>query len=314
MKHIISTFILVFCVSTLSMAQTQINNSIPFQTDDSKDYSIVVPSSYLEGEPIAAFLALHPWNTDRWNGETWCEELADFAEANDVILVCPDGGADGKIDDPIDTAFTTFLLDSAFQWYDIDPTKLYAIGFSWGGKTTYTYGLNHIDKFAGLLPIGAAVNASEVNGISQNIDGKPVYVVHGSFDSPNTRFYPLVNAMEGNGGCVETNLLQGVGHTIDFDNQVEILTTAYDYLKENACTTTSVSIIDKAEAKILPYNSIKKGSTIQLNKQSSSAWSILTIDGKEAMKGEGNTVTMDLSTGQYIIQQNDKAEIFRVVE
>ena len=65
-----------------SLAQTQINNSVPFQTDPSKDYSLVIPTSYVEGETTAAFLALHPWNTSKWNGETWCEELADFAEEN----------------------------------------------------------------------------------------------------------------------------------------------------------------------------------------------------------------------------------------
>lgn len=308
------TSIIVIAFIVIGFTQTQINESLPFQSDPSKDYSIVVPSSYVEGESIAAFLALHPWNTDRWNGETWCEELADFAEANNVILVCPDGGADGKIDDPIDTAFASYILDSAFLWYDIDPDQLYAIGFSWGGKTTYTYGLNHIDKFAGLLPIGAAINLNEINGISENINGKPVYVVHGSLDSPNTRFYPIVDAMEDGGACVETNLLQGVSHTIDFDNQVEILTAAFDYLKDNACTTTSIHQTNKEEVKLLPYNSIKKGSTIQLQLYTKEQWSILSIDGKIIKRGHTSSILMDLNYGKYVLNYNSKAEVFRITD
>ena len=62
--------------------QEQINESMPFQNDPDKDYSIYIPSNYVEGESIPAFLALHPFNTNRWNGQTWCEELADFAEEN----------------------------------------------------------------------------------------------------------------------------------------------------------------------------------------------------------------------------------------
>lgn len=312
MLKYISTLFVAISFSMISIAQTQINDSVSFQTDDSKDFSLVIPSSYLEAEPTAAFLALHPWNTDRWSGETWCEELADFAEANNVILICPDGGADGKIDDPIDTAFTSFILDSAFQWYNIDPAKLYAIGFSWGGKTTYTYGLNHIDKFAGLLPIGAAISANDVNGISQNIDGKPIYVVHGSLDSPNSRFYPLVDAMESNGACVETNLLQGVGHTIDFNNQVEILTAAYDYLKDNACTTTSVNSIFSASIDILEYNLIKKGSLVNLNIENGVSWYVLTTDGKVINQGNSQSIRVDLPTGFYIIQSGNRSQKFTI--
>ena len=309
-KHIISASIL-FVLSTTLSSQTQINESMEFQTDPSKDYSIVVPSSYVEGETIAAFLALHPFNTDRWNGETWCDELADFAEANNVILVCPDGGADGKIDDPIDTAFTSFLLDSAFQWYDIDPAKLYAVGFSWGGKTTYTYGLNHIDKFAGLLPIGAAISASEVNGISQNIEGKPVYVVHGSLDSPNSRFFPLVEAMESNGACLESNLLQGVGHTIDFDNQVEILTAAYTYLKNNSCTTTSTNQIIEESINILSHSAIKRGESIDINKEGQT-WTIYSVDGRVMKTGSSSSIVMDFISGYYIIEVDSETQRFKV--
>jgi hypothetical protein len=309
----ISSLITAICFSSILISQTQINNSVPFQTDDSKDYSLVIPSSYVEGEPTAAFLALHPFNTARWSGETWCEELVDFAEANSVILICPDGGADGKIDDPIDTSFTSFILDSAFQWYDIDPAKLYAIGFSWGGKTTYTYGLNHIDKFAGLLPIGAAINPTEVNDISQNIDGKPVYVVHGSLDSPNIRFYPLIDAMETNGACVETNLLQGVGHTIDFDNQVEILTVAYDYLKDNTCTTTSVNSLIEKPLQILDYNSIRKNAAVNINADNGDSWSILTINGKIVKQGNGQSIIFDIPVGLYIIQSGIRSQKFTIL-
>jgi len=311
MKNIIYCLVIGLGLSHYATAQTQINNSVPFQTDDSKDYSIVIPSSYVDGEPIAAFLALHPWNTDRWNGQTWCEELAEFAEANDVILVCPDGGDDGKIDDPIDTAFTSFILDSAFQWYDIDPDKLYAVGFSWGGKTTYTYGLNHIDKFAGLMPIGAAVNITEVSNISDHIEGKPVYVIHGSFDTPNIRYYPLIDEMETKGACIESNLLQGVGHTIDFDNQLEILTTGYDYLKDNACVSTSTEDVIDQEVKLLPYNSIRSGSIIELNYYN---WTIMTLDGKTVKVGNKGSILLDIPAGHYIFSQDAKTELFRVVE
>ena len=313
MSRLLLSTILTIVSSNLLFSQEQINGSIPFQTDPGKDYSIFIPSAYQEEEPIPAFLALHPLNTNRWNAQTWCEELSDFAEANGVILVCPDGGEDGKIDDPIDTAFTSFLLDSAFIWYSIDETKLYATGFSWGGKTTYTYGLNHIEKFAGLMPIGAAISVGEVNGISENIDNVPIYIIHGSQDNPNVRYFPLLEEMEANGGCVESILMQGVGHTIDFDNQVEILTEGYEYLQENECTATSVEDIDhETKVEILPYTMIAENDIISLNLPNDKSWQIFGFDGTMVKTGFRGQIVMDLTTGLYIIQVGKHSQKFMV--
>ena len=293
-------------------AQVQINESMPFQSDEAKEYSIFIPSNYTEGDPIPAFLALHPFNTSRWNGQTWCEELADFAEFNGLMLICPDGGIDGKIDDAIDTAFTSFLLDSAFIWYDIDETKLYATGFSWGGKTTYTYGLNHIEKFAGLMPIGAAISIGEINGIDSNAEDVPVYIVHGSLDSPNARYYPFLAAMEDNGACVEGNLLPGVGHTIDFTNQVEILTEAYEYLQDNACVTTSIEEEEIETKTILPYSLVKNGETIKLDLQKSLEWKIYTFGGQMIIKGNEPEIVISLTSGIYIFRSGRQSQVFSV--
>lgn len=307
-------FILLVLLSTFGLvnAQEQINESMPFQSDPAKDYSIFIPSNYTEGEPIPAFLALHPLNTSRWNGQTWCEELADFAEFNGVMLICPDGGVDGKIDDAIDTAFTSFLLDSAFIWYDIDETKLYATGFSWGGKTTYTYGLNHIEKFAGLMPIGAAISIGEINGISANAEDIPVYIVHGSLDSPNARYYPFLEAMEDNGACVEGNLLPGVGHTIDFANQVEILTAAYEYLQDNACVTTATADEEITIKPILSFSLVENGQMVNLNLPKDSSWEVYAFDGQKIMQGTKSEIVISMGSGIYVIRSGKQSQLFTV--
>ena len=220
---------------------------------------------------------------------------------------------DGKIDDPIDTAFTSFLLDSAFIWYDIDPTKLYAIGFSWGGKTTYTYGLNHIEKFAGLLPIGAAIAINEIEDIQQNAQDIPVYIVHGSLDSPNIRYFPLLDAMEDNGACVESNLLSGVGHTIDFANQVEILTEAYTFLQDNACTVTSTEEEIEDAQSILPFTSLQSGQAVQLNLKGDESWEVYSFDGQLIKIGKGSEMVADMTPGIFILRSGKQSEMFSVL-
>jgi predicted esterase len=231
----------VLCLGpVLANAQQRIDGSFPFQADPSKDYSLYIPSGYTPGTPHHLMLGLHPLNTARWNSVSWCDTLVAFAETNDLILACPDGGSDGRIDDPIDVAFTTALLDSMEVWYDIDPSRVYAMGFSWGGRATYTYGLSNVGRFAGFVPIGAAINGTnEVNGIIQNATGKPFYIVHGANDNPNVRFHPIRNALIAEGAIVESILMPGVGHTIDFPNRNQILTDAFQWIAGQGDPTAS---------------------------------------------------------------------------
>ncbi len=231
--------LLIFCLAipfSESQAQIRIDSTLAFQDDPAKSFSIYIPSTYSEDAPNSLMLGLHPFNTSRWDGRSWCDTLLAFAEMNDLILLCPDGGLDGQIDDPIDTAFISHLLELMPEWYNVNEDKVFAMGFSWGGLTTYTYGLNHIDKFAGLMPIGAAISGisqfEEVIGLSED---KAFYVLHGSLDSPNSRYYPAIEALEENGACLETVLMSGVGHTIDFPNRNEILTEAFIWLDNVVC-------------------------------------------------------------------------------
>lgn len=237
MKYFFSLLLLMTLGTTLS-AQV-IDGSFEFQSDPDKKYSLYVPSSYDPATPQPLMLGLHPLNTNRWDAIAWRDTLINFAEANDLLLVCPDGGLDGAVDDAIDTAFTTVLIDSVSTWYNVDQDEKYMMGFSWGGKTSYTYGLRRTGEFKGYLIIGAAVQINEVNGIIENAKNENFYLLHGSNDSPNVRFQPLLNALQENDACVESMLMSGVGHTIDFPNRNELMTTAFQWLRTNVCMNTA---------------------------------------------------------------------------
>jgi len=241
--------ILIICFFSslgLLVGQESIDGTIDFQTDPAKKYSIYIPSDYDVNVSNALMVGLHPLNTNRWDAESWRDTLIVFAESNSLILAVPDGGSDGAIDDPIDTAFTSLLIDSMSVWFNINENQKYLMGFSWGGKTVYSYGLRRVDEFAGFIPIGAAISgASEIQGLTPNAQDENWYIVHGTNDSPNTRYTPAVNLLTEAGACLESNLLEGVGHTIDFPDRNEILSTAFAYVRDNACATSSTEKIDE---------------------------------------------------------------------
>jgi|GEM_PF-224582 len=240
--------LLVLCVN--SQGQERIDSTLNFQTNPAKQFSIYIPSTYEAETPAKLMLGLHPLNVNRWNSVSWCDTLLAFAEANNLLLLCPDGGVDGKVDDPIDVDFTSFLLEEIQTWYSIDTNKIFATGFSWGGRTTYSYGLANPETFAGLMPIGAAVTGTEqVDNVLINAADEPIYVIHGSSDSPNTRYYPILEAIENNGAIVNTLLMDGVGHTIDFPNRNSTLTDGFLWLDsvstaQNPIDTITVDPVD----------------------------------------------------------------------
>jgi len=321
-------FVLLFCFANLIQSQTRIDGSFSFQTDPAKKYSLYIPSGYDENVPNRLMIGFHPFNTSRWDAESWCDTLIVFAETNNLILACPDGGIDGAVDDAIDTAFTTVLIDSVYHWYNINPDKVYGMGFSVGGRATYTYGLNHIEEFRGFIPIGAAVNGtSEVNSIIQNAEGKPYYLVHGANDSPNTRFTPIKNALEDNEALVNSILMPGVGHTIDFPNRNEILTTAFEWVDSVNCaivTSIDFEIIQTLDLKLFP-NPISENQSFSLFSNESIQNDIVLkvngIDGKAISTSFLNSIekgnnklpisTANLEEGVYYLQLYQNGELVK---
>ena len=264
MKNILPLFILFsFCQL---QAQERIDGAFAFQTDPAKKYSIYVPANYDAAVPHKLMLAFHPLNTSRWNAESWCDTLIQFSATNNLLMICPDGGADGAVDDPIDTAFTSVLLDSMMQWYNIDTERIWSMGFSWGGRTTYSYGLRNAEKFAGFIPIGSAITGTDqVDGFLGNAKDKPFYIIHGGNDNPSVRFTPMVDALMNAEACVFTNLLPGVGHTIDFPNRNQILSDAFQELETIVCNDVSaVEDLTTFTKPVFYPNPIESGGTVIL--------------------------------------------------
>ncbi len=313
---------LLFILPMLTYAQERVDGEFPFDVDPAKKYSLYIPSSYTIGESNKVMLALHPFNTSRWDSESWCDTLIDFAEENELILICPDGGADGRIDDPIDTAFTSALIDSVANWYDLNFDKFYGVGFSWGSRGLYTYGLSHGDLIKGYIPVGAAINGTtEVNETLQmNATGKPFYIVHGSADAPTVRFYPVRDSLISKGAIVETNLLSGVGHTIDFPDRNEILTVAFNWIDSVNCSALSLPNfqIESNALRVYP-NPVVTGAPllIHLDHQTDGVYTVqvygitgsLVYSVDQYLNPGQNSVPVNLKKGHYILRvSNNESE------
>lgn len=304
--------ILLLCLGCYTMnAQQTVDGSFAFETDPAKKYSIYIPSSYDANTPNTLMLGFHPLNTNRWDGEAWRDTLIAFAETNDLLLVCPDGGPDGRVDDPIDLAFTTTLLDSMSVWYNVNQSEKYIIGFSWGGRTTYKYGLANHEQFEGFIVIGAAVDGTQqINDVLDNASFKKFFLIHGSNDSPSVRFDPLVDALTTQEACLETNFLNGVGHTIDFPDRNNILSEAFNWVSDDSnCATNSTTKVFRPAGIKLLRNPICAGESFSFEipegKEVDQVF-VYNYSGKQLKQFSANTgnefESTNLIAGQYLLK------------
>lgn len=298
--------VLFFFLSNIAQlhSQQRIDGSFAFK-NVAKKYSLYIPSNYTSGS--AAVLGFHPLNTARWNSISWRDTLIAFAEQNSVLLICPDGGSDGRVDDAIDTAFTTTLLDSVAAWYPYQKSTLIAMGFSWGGRTTYTYGLSHPQLVKGLIPIGAAIEGTkEILGLESNAVNKNIFIVHGSRDDLPNRFTPAFQLLNSIHCCLFDTILSGIDHTIDFPNRNAILSHAYQLVKNNVCLASDVKEINAMKnASLFPSHYSQGKLRIKNIRHIEFSAHLLSLEGKSVanfkiLPGE-NSISLPLQLGLYYI-------------
>lgn len=315
-KQILSFLLAILTLS--ATAQTRVDSNFDFQTVMGKKYSLYIPTSYNSANANKMMVAFHPFNTTRWDAKAWCDTLTAFAEMNGLILVCPDGDADGNITDQIDYDFTTALIDSVAKWYNINDKKTYAMGFSMGGLATYEYGLKNHTKFGGYIPIGAATNGTtSFSSDLPNAANKAFYLVHGNNDAPANRFTPVLTGLNNNNAITEDTLMPGVGHTIDFTDRNEILSRAFRWIDSVNSAQLSVESTSKNTTRLTVYpNIIQLGSSIHLlvpttsndieyTLFNSAGQKIFAVEKARFTSGDKTTITITpkaLTPGNYIVR------------
>ncbi len=290
-------------------SQKKVDGQFDFQSEKGKKYSLYIPSKFQKGDN--AVLALHPLNTSRWNSKSWRDTLIQFAEDNHSLLICPDGGVDGRIDDDIDTAFTSTLIDSVQTWYGFNKSNLVALGFSWGGRTVYSYGLLHRELFKGLIPIGAAIEGLDLNPLTVNAKGLNIYIIHGSADAIATRYTPAIESLNNKEACLMDTIMNGVGHTIDFPKRNKIISDAYQFIIQNNCVTTSTENIVISQVELF----IDNNNSIHFTSDNLAEFQITNFSGQNIgtiilLPGKNNH---SLSSGQYILYSEVLQKTFKIL-
>ncbi|MEL7534122.1 MAG: hypothetical protein AAFN10_22640, partial [Bacteroidota bacterium] len=144
---------------------------------------------------------------------------------------------DGRTDQQEDLDLALQLVQQTRRQYNIDAKQIYAMGHSWGAKAALKFSLSHPEMFKGLLLVGMAseMAASEFAPFYARSRNMRVYILHGQYDSPTTRFQPLHDQLMRGGACLEFEIMKGVGHTIHFAGRENRLSKALKWIQQSPC-------------------------------------------------------------------------------
>ena len=165
MQKIIIILLTAFSVINTAFAQTDSEQQLQTISVDGvqRDWRIYVPSSYVEESLIPLVLDFHGSSSSPKNQVT-LSEFEKLAELNGFIVVTPaakyipEGGSvtwnvdkhQGAVDD---VAFIRQLIIYLKQQYSIDPTKVYATGFSGGARMSSRLACDLSQTIAAIGPV-----------------------------------------------------------------------------------------------------------------------------------------------------------------
>ncbi len=231
--------IIAFLATFLSpniQAQTKRSGSIRYYHQQNKGYALYFPSGYRRGKIYSVVVAFHPLNSHRWHAVSWRDQLIDFAERNQVILICPDGGLDGKTDDKIDLHFSRYLLQQAIKSYSLRVDNVYTMGYSWGARAALKMALTYGEIINGCLLVG--INASSVSipeSLLIQARGLACYFIHGEQDHVQSNLLPLAYTLDNYGACTARAVVKKTGHTFFFSNRKAYLDKGLYWLSRQSC-------------------------------------------------------------------------------
>jgi len=101
-------------------------------------------------------------------------------------------------------------LADTLKHYRVDESRIYLTGLSMGGFATWTYGAQHTDLYAAMIPICGGGNVEDAAKLATI----PIWAFHGADDSvvPPQKSREMVEAVKAAGGNVKYTEYPGVDH------------------------------------------------------------------------------------------------------
>ncbi|MEZ4936035.1 MAG: T9SS type A sorting domain-containing protein [Crocinitomicaceae bacterium] len=209
-----------------------------------RDYIYYQPSGYTGTTPVPVLFVYHGLGDNASNmAQAGFNQMSDTANFIPVYMqgtlnilnqtAWNNGTALSTTTD--DLAFTAQVLDSIQAWYNIDPDRIYACGFSMGGiMAHHLYCAN--DEFDAIGSVGGPIATSNISGCARTNPARVLHV-HGTADQtvpydgtalPSLSLVPeTLNFWKGYSNCQDSTICRITDVAAD--------NITVDYIEYNTC-------------------------------------------------------------------------------
>lgn len=210
--------LLLLLFSVQLFAGTSVDMYLNYQ-NTGRHFIVYLPTGYTPGQHLPVVFNLHGYGSDA-SQQIFYSKMYITADSNQFIMVAPDGlnnswnsGFTAPYNSsPDDVGFVSKIIDTLYQLYSIDLTRVYACGMSNGGYQSYRLACDLENRIAAIASVTGTI--SSLTALNCALSRKvPVLQIHGTAD-------PLVE-YEGSTGSY------GIEEAISF------------WLAKNQCSTVN---------------------------------------------------------------------------
>ncbi len=213
--------LLLLLFSVQLFAGTSVDMYLNYQNTN-RHFIVYLPTGYTPGQHLPVVFNLHGYGSDA-SQQIFYSKMYITADSNHFIMVAPDGLNNSwnsgftlpYNSSPDDVGFVSEIIDTLYQLYNIDLTRVYACGMSNGGYQSYRLACDLENRIAAIASVTGTI--SSLTALNCALLRKvPVLQIHGTAD-------PLVE-YEGSTGSY------GIEEAIDF------------WLAKNQCSTVNDTV------------------------------------------------------------------------
>jgi len=181
---------LLFCFAVMSVAQQTIEGSITHD-DLEREYILYIPANYDGNEAVPLIFNFHGF-TSNANEQMWYGDFRPIADTAGFLVVHPQGtlfngnthwnvGGFTLGSTVDDVGFTSALIDSLADMYNIDLNRVYSTGMSNGGYMSFLLACQLGDKIAAVASVTGSMTPQTYDACDP-IHPTPIMQIHGTAD------------------------------------------------------------------------------------------------------------------------------------
>lgn len=154
----------------------------------SRHFIVYLPNGYTPGEHLPVVFNLHGYGSDA-SQQIFYSKMYITADSNHFMMVAPDGLNNSwnsgftppYNSSPDDVGFISKIIDTLYQLYNVDLTRVYACGMSNGGYQSYRLACDLENRIAAIASVtGTTSTLTAYNcALSRKV---PILEIHGTAD------------------------------------------------------------------------------------------------------------------------------------